>query len=69
MRKELMFTNDSAALDRLAKAQNAIDDYSAAHPGAFSEAERQEFGMLLRERASALSEATRMNIHAIADDN
>lgn len=69
MRKELKFTNDSAALERLANAQSAIDDYSASHPDPFSESERKEFGKLLKERAAALSEATSMNIRSITDDD
>lgn len=67
--KELKFKNDPAALERLANAQNAIDEYSAAHPGSFSEEERREFGGLLRERAAALSEATGFRIHSIVDDD
>lgn len=67
--KELKFKNDPAALERLANAQNAIDEYSAAHPGSFSEEERREFGCLLRERAAALSEATGFKIHSIVDDD
>lgn len=49
-------------------AQSAIDEYSAAHPGSFSEEEHREFGALLKERAAALSEATGLNIHSIVDD-
>lgn len=67
--RELKFKNDPAALERLANAQNAIDEYSASHPGAFSESERREFGALLNERAAALSEATGMRIHSIVDDD
>ena len=67
--RELKFKNDPAALERLANAQNAIDEYSTSHPGAFSESERREFGNLLKERAAALSEATGMRIHSIVDDD
>ena len=67
--KELKFRDDPVALERLAKAQNAIDEYSAAHPGRFTEAEHREFGALLRERAAALSEATGFKIHSIVDDD
>ena len=66
--RELKFKNDPAALERLAKAQNAIDEYSASHPGTFSESERRGFGNLLKERAAALSEAADMKIHSIVDD-
>lgn len=67
--KELKFKNDPAALERLANAQSAIDEYSAAHPGSFSEDEHREFGALLKERAAALSEATGLKIHSIVDDD
>jgi len=67
--KELKFKNDPAALERLANAQSAIDEYSASHPGAFSESERREFGSLLKERAAALSAATGLNIHSVVDDD
>lgn len=67
--KELKFKNDPAALARLANAQSAIDEYSTAHPGSFSEEEHREFGALLKERAAALSEATGLKIHSIVDDD
>ena len=67
--KELKFKNNPAALARLANAQSAIDEYSATHPGSFSEDEHREFGALLRERAAALSEATGLKIHSIVDDD
>ena len=66
--EELKFRDDPAALERLANAQNAIDEYSASHPGRLSDEERSEFGSLLRERAAALSEATGFKISSIADD-
>lgn len=66
--KELKFRDNPAALERLANAQRAIDEYSAAHPGRFSEKEHREFGALLRERATALSEATDLKIYSIVDD-
>jgi len=65
---ELKFKNDPAVLERLANAQNAIDEYSASHPGRFSEREHREFGALLNERAAALSAATDLRIHSIAED-
>ena len=67
--KELKFRDDPAALERLTNAQNAIDEYSAAHPGRFSESEQKEFGALLRERAAALSAATGLRIHSIVDED
>ena len=67
--KKLKFKNDPAALERLANAQSAIDDYSASHPGPLSEDERREFGGLMRERAAALSEATGLRVHSIVDDD
>ena len=66
---ELKFKNDPDALERLANAQSAIDEYSASHPGRFSEQERREFGALLNERAAALSAATSLKIHSIAEDD
>lgn len=64
---ELKFRDDPAALERLAKAQSAIDEYSASHPNEFNEQEHQEFSELLTERAAALSEATGLNIASIAE--
>lgn len=66
--KKLKIKNDPVALERLSNAQNAIDEYSASHPGTFSESERLEFRELLKERAAALSEATEMEIHSVVDD-
>ena len=67
--KELKLRDDPDALERLANAQSAIDEYSSSHPGRFSEEEHREFGALLRERAAALSEALGLKIHSIADDD
>ena len=67
--KELIFNGDSEAQERLAKAQEAIDDYTNSHPNDFSEEEHKEFRTLLNERASALSAATGMNIHSICEDD
>lgn len=64
---ELKFRDDPTALERLAKAQSAIDDYSASHPNEFNEQEHQEFRELLKERAAALSEATGMSISSVAE--
>ena len=67
--RKLKFKDDSAAQDRLARAQGAIDDYSAAHPDELSDKEHEEFRSLLHERADALSEATGMKIHSLFGDD
>lgn len=67
--KKMKVKNNPAALERLSNAQNAIEEYSASHPCDFSESERLEFRELLKERAAALSEATGMVIHSVADNN
>ena len=65
--KELEFRDDDEAKERLARAQEAIDDYSTSHPNELSEEEHEEFRGLLKERADALSEATGMEIHSLFD--
>lgn len=64
---ELKFKNDPVALERLAKAQEAIDKFAKAHPKKFTEKESKVFRGLLKERAAALSEATGMKIHSLFD--
>ena len=68
MPKKLKFRDDPAAIERLSKAQDAIDKYAKEHPGNLNEKEHKEFGKLLNERASAHSEATGMKIHSLFDD-
>ena len=67
MPKKLKFKDDPAAIERLSKAQDAIDKYAKKHPGNLNEKEHIEFAKLLNERASALSEATGMKIHSLFD--
>lgn len=43
--RELKFKDDSAAQERLARAQGAIDDYSAAHPEELSEKSTRNLGV------------------------
>ena len=64
---KLVFKDDEKALERLAKADRAIDDYSKAHPGEMTDEQHSEFRSLFSERAAALSEATGMKIHSIFD--
>ena len=64
---KLIFRDDKKALDRLSKAQNAIDSFSKAHPGKLTKRQHSKFRGLLSERAAALSEATGMKIHSIFD--
>ena len=64
---KLVFKDDKKALDRLSRAQDAIDNYSKEHPGKMSKEEHSEFRGLLSERAAALSEATGMKIHSLFD--
>lgn len=66
--KKLQFKNDEKAINRLSKAQSAIDEYSASHPNELSEKEHKEFRKLLNERADALSEATGMKIHSLFEN-
>ena len=68
MTKKLKFRDDPVAMERLSKAQDAIDKYTKEHPGNFNEKEHKEFGKLLNERAYALSEATGLKIHSLFDD-
>lgn len=66
---KLKYRNDEEALRRLANAERAIDEYSSAHKGKLTETERREFGSLLNERAAALSQATGMRIHSLAEED
>lgn len=67
--RKLKFNDDAAAQERLAKVQDAINDYSKSHTNEFSEKEHSEFRALLNERADALSEATGMKIHSLFEDD
>lgn len=69
MFKKLKFRNDPAALERLSNAANAIEVFTDSHPNELSEEEHKELRSLLRERASALSDATGLKIHSICDDD
>ncbi len=68
MPKELKFRDNPAAIERLSKAQGAVDKYTKEHPRNLNEKEHKEFRKLLNERASALSEATGMKIHSLFDN-
>lgn len=39
--KKLQYKNDEKAINRLSKAQSAIDEYSASHPNELSEKRAQ----------------------------
>ena len=67
--KKLDFSKSSkSSLDRLTKAQNAIDNYSKAHPKQFTDSEHKEFRALLNERSAALSEAMGTKVHSLFGD-
>ena len=67
--KKLDFSKSSQSSPvRLAKAQNAIDNYSKAHPKQFTESEHKEIRALLNERSAALSEAMGIKIHSLFED-
>lgn len=65
---KLKFTKDKGALERLSKAQTAIDNYTSSHQGRMSDDEHKEFRKLLSDRAAALSEATGLKISSLFDD-
>ena len=64
---ELQFRDDPAALERLARASNAVEDFIATHSRKLSSEEHEELRALLRERAAALSEALGQTVHTIFD--
>ena len=64
---ELKFRDDPAVQARLAKAQQAIDDFVASHSKNLNAEEHAELRALLSERADALSEATGSKIHSLFD--
>ena len=66
--RKLKLTKDKTILDKLSKAAQAVEDYSVAHPQAFTEKQHKEFRKLLTNRAAALSEATGVKIHSLFDD-
>lgn len=68
MSKKLKFRNDPDALERLSNASNAVEDFTKTHRGELSDDEHDELRSLLKERASALSEATGLKIHSLFDD-
>lgn len=65
--KKLKLTKDKAILERLSRASQAVEDYSATHPNTFTDEQHKEFRKLLSNRAEALSEATGMKIHSLFD--
>lgn len=67
--RKLKLTKDKTILDKLSRAAQAVEDYSAAHPKTFTEEQHKEFRKLLSNRAAALSEATGMKIHSLFDDD
>ena len=67
--RKLKLTKDKAILDKLSKAVQAVEDYSAAHPKAFTEEQHKEFCKLRSNMAAAFSEAAGMKIHTFFDDN
>lgn len=65
---ELHFRDDPAALERLARASNAVEDFIATHSRELSKQEHEELRTLLRERAAALSGALGQKVNTIFND-
>lgn len=67
--KKFKYRNDPVALKRLSDVENAIEEFTNSHPKKLSKEEHSELSDLLRERASALSDVTGLNIHSICGDD
>ena len=66
--KKLNFNNTSkSSLDRLSKAQSAIDSFCKAHPKKLTSKQHTQLRSLLSERASALTEVLGEKVHSLFD--
>lgn len=64
--KKLSFKNSSpASLDRLSKAQSAIDAFCKKHPKDLTPKQHKQLRGLLSERADALSDALGVKISPV----
>lgn len=65
---KLQFRDDPAALERLSQASNAVEDFISTHSRNLNAQEHEELRGLLRERASALSQALGQKVNTLFDD-
>ena len=57
----------SEAGDRYCEADRAVRDFTKSHKAPLSEAEHEELGELLRERARRMSDVLGVHIGSVAD--
>ena len=67
--KKLDFSKSSPdTLNRLSRAEQAVDDFCKKHPNNLTDTQHNELRSLLNERASALTDALGTRVHSLFDD-